>query len=110
DACDTSASEREVETREDSLEERAAEVPDPFPQKRTVDRGDERHLGNRVLGESGGASGQAHVSEYIRPAEIRGKRHDNGGREAAPVQGVALNHYDRTAKACCRAPGWGRLA
>src|SRR5207249_1949331 len=104
-----SAPQREVETRKNSPEERAAEVPDPFLQKRTVDCGDERHLGNRVLGEPGGATGQAHVSEHVRPAEIRGKRHDDDSREAAPVQGVALNDYDRTAKARCRAPGWRQV-
>jgi hypothetical protein len=55
------------------------------------------------------ARGQAHVSRHVRPAEIRGKRHDDDGREAVPVQGVALNDYDRTAKARCRAPGWRQV-
>ncbi len=83
--------ENDIDAREHQINLGAWQFPDARSQQRFVQRHHLRHVRDRVFGELGDARSQGNVSWRVGPPKIAGERNADNGRNAASVQGVALD-------------------
>jgi hypothetical protein len=70
-------------------------LSDAFCEDSAVDGDDLRDVGDGVAWEPGACCGEQYVARCGFPAEIARERDDDDGGEAARVECVSLNDYDR---------------
>lgn len=74
-------------------------------EKRTIDRDDLRHVGDRVLRQACRPARKKHVAWCASPDGVARQRHAYDGGNAAAIQRIALGDDDGSTKAWPRASG-----
>ena len=101
----TRPSEDDIDAGENGRESRPGNLSNAPLENLSVERNDLRNVGNGGLREAGIARREENVSGCLGPLDLRSEGHTDHGRKRAPVQGVALNDENRSAKARSRANG-----
>lgn len=90
-----SSSEDHIDPGKDQGKFRARQLPDALSQCVPIQRhhlGDIRH---RVLRKSRNALRKSDVARCVRPPQVACQRRAHGGRDAAAIESVSLNHHYR---------------
>jgi hypothetical protein len=106
--CPASETEHQFQASFDPSHDSRSQQTHSLRQKRLVDGQNLGHIDHRVSREPRLASLQEHIARGVGQAHIG---RDNGhyhGIDAAFVEGIILNHQDRTPKAWARAPRLGK--
>jgi hypothetical protein len=88
-----------VNASEEKLHLGSGKFADTLGKHCFVQRYDLGHIGDRVLRQTRRSSSQKYVAWSVRPSQIAGQRHAPHGSDPASVQGVPLDHHDRSSKA-----------
>src|SRR6266536_45011 len=83
--------EHDVQPREHELQLLLRDAADTLREEGAVERDDLRDVGDGLLGEAGAPRRQENVAGRLGPFEVARERHAHDGRDAAPVEGVALD-------------------
>src|SRR5262252_5535915 len=82
---------------QNGLDEALSQLTNYLDQNLTVDRRDERTVGNGILRQSGPLAAEQHVSRIVGSPQVTCQRHDDHGANVAAIEGIALHDHHWTA-------------
>ena len=97
-----SAAQNHVDSRDNEIDLSAGNLANPLRKLLLIERDDERNIGDGVLGKTGHACAQNHISRRVAPLQVTCERNTYYGPDATGIYGIALNDQHGTSIAGSR--------